>query len=282
MAKREPHWVKLFLRELEYTGNVRLAAERAGVDFSSAYQRRKRHAEFAEGWEAALGAFRDGSTPTDADPSTAFSNSPPQPPAREELIARDAAGGARLERVGEGRWTKRAEQRFLTTLAECANVRRAAEAAGFSTAAVYARRLKHTAFAEAWDFALDTGKAKLEAMLIEAAQRLFDPDTLVISDKEPQVSVGEAIHLIKLRRNEPGRGPAQGGGRVPRVATPEEAEKDLIKRLKAFAARVQREDVANGWSVHEGHSIPPGWVRAEDARCAVCGVACLDRSLQPK
>ncbi len=55
--KREPYWVKLFLRELSRTGNVRVSAERAGVDYTTAYQRRKRHAEFAERWEGALGAF---------------------------------------------------------------------------------------------------------------------------------------------------------------------------------------------------------------------------------
>jgi hypothetical protein len=43
MPKREPRWVKVFLRELERTGNVQLAAERVGVDHTTAYQRRKRH-----------------------------------------------------------------------------------------------------------------------------------------------------------------------------------------------------------------------------------------------
>ena len=181
----------------------------------------------------------------------------------------------RLMRAGAGRWSRRAEGAFLATLAETANVRRAAEAAGVSATAVYARRLKHAEFAEAWEMALDTGKARLEAMLVEAAQRRFDPDRLPIhegpiGDTEPQVSFGDALNIIKLKRTEPGRGPA-GREQAPRIATPEEMEKSLIKRLKIFAARVQKEDAANGWSVHEGRSIPPGWVRAEDARCVKCG-----------
>ena len=52
---REPHWVKLFLRELERTGNVRLAAERAGVDFSTAYQRRKAAWGVCGGWGGRFG-----------------------------------------------------------------------------------------------------------------------------------------------------------------------------------------------------------------------------------
>jgi hypothetical protein len=169
------------------------------------------------------------------------------------------------------RWSERREQRFLATLAETANVRRAAEAAGVSTQAIYARRLKSTAFAEAWELALDTGKARLEAMLVEAAQRRFDPDALPIGETEPQVSVGEAIHIVKLKRSEPGRGPANGGWREPKIATPEEVEQSLVKRLKAFAKRVEKEDIANGWTIHEGRSIPPGWVRIEEARCVECG-----------
>ena len=64
MAMREPRWVAVFLKQLARTGNVRLAAEGAGVDFTTAYQRRKRHAEFAEAWALRLSAFgaRSGCT----------------------------------------------------------------------------------------------------------------------------------------------------------------------------------------------------------------------------
>ena len=188
------------------------------------------------------------------------------------VVRPDGYGGGALVRAGPAaRWGKRAEERFLATLAETANVRRAAEAAGVSATAVYARRLKHADFAEAWELALDTGKARLETMLVEAAQRRFDPDALPIGETDPQVSVGEALNIVKLKRSEPGRGPANGGGREPRVATPEEAEKELIKRLKMFASRVEKDDLANGWTMHEGRLIPPGWVRPEDAVCAKCG-----------
>ena len=66
MTRREPRWVLSFLRALERTGEVRAAAKDAGIDHSTAYARRKAHAEFAGQWEAALERFRaerDGPPP---------------------------------------------------------------------------------------------------------------------------------------------------------------------------------------------------------------------------
>lgn len=150
MAKREPHWVKLFIRELSQAGNVRLAAERAGVDFTTAYGRRKRHAEFADRWEGALAAHRNAAP----DPSTisssdervhhapgmaarAHSRSPGK--LSEEFSVRPDGKGIKSS---EARGGKRAEERFLTELPLSANVRRAAAAAGFSPVAVYKSGLR--------------------------------------------------------------------------------------------------------------------------------------------
>ena len=65
---------------------------------------------------------------------------------------------------------------------------------------------------------------------------------------------------------------SSGGWREPKVASPVEAERDLIRRLKIFAKRVEAEDRAKGWSPHEfplpegsgGEEVkqvwlPPGW-----------------------
>src|SRR5687767_14843671 len=143
MARREPHWVKLFLRELERTGNVRISAERAGIDHSSAYQRRRRHAGFAERWEQAVARFKE--TPP---PSFAKATDGPPPPDKlgEELVVHP---DGKLIRAGPGRWNRAAERVFLATLAETANVRQSAKAAGFSTVTIGARRLKDPQFDEA-------------------------------------------------------------------------------------------------------------------------------------
>ena len=209
--KREPRWVGPFLKQLERTGNVRLAAEGAGVDFSTAYQRRKRHGEFAEAWEGALRAHRSA---TESGPLHHVSHGPPpQPAAREELNVRP---DGKLIRGSDARWGKRAEAAFLTELTVSGSVRLAAKAAGFSTTAVYKQRLKNRRFALAWEAALETGRARLQAHLIEAANRTFDPDELPIGEgvEVPKVSVSEAINIAKLGSAAGAGRPSTGSGRA--------------------------------------------------------------------
>ncbi|HEX7927942.1 MAG TPA: hypothetical protein VF678_10140, partial [bacterium] len=167
MVRREPHWVKLFLRELERIGNVRLAAERAGVDFTTAYGRRKRHGEFAERWEGALAAHRERAPEEQAltlpQPVAAPSLSPQG--RGDETVRPDG----KVIKGSEARWGKRAEEAFLAELTMSDTVKRAAAAAGFSAQAAYKRRLKDRHLAAAWDAAIETGKARVQAYLVEAA-----------------------------------------------------------------------------------------------------------------
>jgi len=67
------------------------------------------------------------------------------------------------------RWSAQAERLFLEELAATANVRGAAAVAGFSTTALYNRRMRWPAFAEAWAQALEQGYARIETALIEMA-----------------------------------------------------------------------------------------------------------------
>ena len=55
-----PRWRRVFLRELARSGNVAGAAEKAGIDRSSAYQLRRRNAAFAASWERAMERAREG------------------------------------------------------------------------------------------------------------------------------------------------------------------------------------------------------------------------------
>lgn len=256
MAKREPHWVKLFIRELEQTGNVRLAAERAGVDFSTAYQRRRRHAAFAEAWEGALRKFEEA---------------PPlrpvfMPPAPAALSCEEERGSiVRPSQDGSGtlvsaphaftspRWGKRAEESFLLALTVNGNVSRAAKSAGFSTQAVYKRRLKDQRFAAAWDAALETGKARVQSYLVEAATRTFEPDELPVAEDHevPKVTIGEAINIARLK----------GNGPAPRLADYEASEEELkeirariMDKLQRLVDRQDAEMSEAGWTEHE---IPP-------------------------
>ena len=59
-VERKPaRWTEPFLLALIRTGEVREAAKWAGVDFTTAYARRKKYADFAEQWDGAL-ALRKG------------------------------------------------------------------------------------------------------------------------------------------------------------------------------------------------------------------------------
>jgi hypothetical protein len=255
MARREPHWVKLFLRELEATGNVRLAAEGAGVDFSTAYQRRKRHAEFGEAWAGALAVFASRSEDQPdlrRAPSTipSLGNGPP-PRAGEDLIVRPSTDGSgSLVRAPHAltspRWGKRAQEAFLAKLTLSANVRHSAKKVGFSTQAVYKRRLKDRHFAAAWDAAVEVGKASVQAYLVEAAKRTFDPDELPIGDEREidRVSISEAINIAKLR----------AAGPPPQADDAEGYDEDHLKevreRILEKLKRLREREIANGWTPH--------------------------------
>ena len=279
MAKREPRWAAAFLKQLERTGNVRLAAERAGVDFSTAYQRRKRHGEFAEAWEGTLATFRGGARQDGARDWThstihSAGNGPPPPGKRgEEMVARP---DGKLARAGEGRWTKRAEEAFLIELTRSGSVGRSAKAAGFSTAALYKRRAKDRHFAAAWDAALETGKARVQAYLVEAATRTFDPDELPIAGEHdiPKVTIGEAINIAKLpvRAGGAAGGYVHGGkGFEDRIydetgfdVTPisreewEEAKERVFNRLERIRERDEREERETGLCLSCGQPLPGG------------------------
>src|SRR4051794_41524035 len=53
-ATKAPRWTIAFLQALARTGDVRAAAEDAGIDHSTAYARRRAYAEFAGLWRGGL------------------------------------------------------------------------------------------------------------------------------------------------------------------------------------------------------------------------------------
>src|SRR5947209_16885270 len=123
-----------FLRALERTGKVREAAKDAGIDFSTAYQRRKAHGEFAAEWKAAIERFREAQAISEQERIAAVREGrwrpPPRPPLPNPSPAwgRGAQGAARMisggqrERGSDGRWKQRARARLSATPARTANV----------------------------------------------------------------------------------------------------------------------------------------------------------------
>jgi len=59
-SQAAPRWRRVFLRELARSGNVAGAAEKAGIDRSTAYQLRRWNAAFAASWERAVERAREG------------------------------------------------------------------------------------------------------------------------------------------------------------------------------------------------------------------------------
>lgn len=197
MTLQQPAWELPFLKALERCGVASEAARVAGTGVRNAFKRRKANPTFAAAWEAAVALHRSElgrrALAAIGEEGIAFNSGP---------------DGAKKVAAGQSRWGKRAEEAFLAELTVSANVRLAAEAAGFSTASAYKRRLRHQRFAAAWDAAVDAGRARVQAYLLEAATRTFDPDELPIGDERelPKVSIGEAINIAKLGSAAAGRG----------------------------------------------------------------------------
>ncbi len=177
-----------------------------------------------------------------------------------------------LQRAGQSRWTKAAEEKFLIELTTSGNVSRAAKAAGFTKATAYKQRMKDRHFTAAWDAAIETGKARVQGYLVEAATRAFDPDELPIGEEAPKVSISEAISIAKLPAREAGAaaGLAKGGrGLEGRTydetgfdTTPitreewEDARQNIVNRLQRMRERTEEEERETGLCHCCGQALP--------------------------
>ncbi|WP_205481124.1 hypothetical protein [Sphingomonas arenae] len=189
-----------FLRALARHGVARQAAFEAGIDFTTAYARRKRDADFSAAWREAAAEGETARSKEEESRSQGLLDDITNRGSREEQLRTLSGEGPQLVKAAHGRWSARREAAFLAELAASANVRSAAAAAGISTAAIYQRRLKQPGFAQASDGAIQVGRARLEALLLEAAERQFDPAVADLAGELPPVSTAEAIRLLSLTR----------------------------------------------------------------------------------
>ncbi|MDP9423376.1 MAG: hypothetical protein M3Q19_11205 [Pseudomonadota bacterium] len=153
----------------------------------------------------------------------------------------------KLIKASEARWSPRAEERFLVELTVSGSVRRAAKAAGFSTTALYKQRLKNKHFAQAWEAAIETGKARVQSYLVEAATRTFDPDELPIGDEReiPKVSISEAINIAKLKSAGPP--PGSWDEEPPDEDHLKEVRERILEKLERLRERDLRDYGEAGW-----------------------------------
>ncbi len=153
-------------------------------------------------------------------------------PPGEIVQGNDTATPKLIETKGH-RWSGTAETLFLETLAATCNVRRAAAAAGFSTVIAYRRRLQHVGFAERWAAALDTGYARLELAVVEAANDTlsggdFDPDRPI-----PRMTIKEALSVLQLHKASVKHGFPSGSRWRLRPADPDKARAEILKKVAA-------------------------------------------------
>jgi hypothetical protein len=145
--------------------------------------------------------------------------------------------------VGPGRWSADKEAAFLAALEEGANVRRAARAARISTPALYARRNREPAFAQAWAAAVRGGYLDVEALLIENAKAVLSgaarPRRRAGHERrlKDDLTVADAINILKLHRASAKGGAPQRYGW--RAAEPdiEEVRAEILRKVEAMERR---------------------------------------------
>jgi hypothetical protein len=154
-------------------------------------------------------------------------------------------------------------------------VRRSAAKAGFSTNALYARRMLDPAFEAQWEAAKAQCLARNDMLLIDSVPRTLDPETSDAADDLAKPTIAEAIQIARLYRPAEEK-PARGAkaAKAAKAAEEEEAPMrsgaeifdELSRRLEDIAREKADSKLAEGWSRdEEGHWIPPGWERKDDS-----------------
>jgi len=238
--RRAPRWTIAFLRALWRTGKVRAAAEDAGVDFTTAYARRRAHADFAAAWAAALErgrAERERVRAAELAERVERLRRAPSPGSPAASPTSPASGGGaehvivngKLRRVGPGRWSKAKEQALLAELAWSGSISRGCRAAGVSTQALSRRRFNDRHLDAACDAAVEIARKRLNGYVVEAANRTFDPDELPLGEGGPTVTIDQAIAILKLGA---GRGAAPAAAPVYEPYEPADVMKRLEQKMR--------------------------------------------------
>ena len=192
-----------------------------------------------------------------------------------------------LRRAGAERWSKRKERIFFEELAATANITRAAEAAGVSTNAVHARRLKHRLFAAKWAAVAASAKASIHMHLLEETQKSFDPANLETGDVKPRVTIeshspadcavaispltiDQAIKISQMgaAKKEPDElsDPFAEQGASMSEEGADKLRDSIFGKLQRLRERDRRDQLEAGWSYDESYDlmIPPGYVQGPD------------------
>lgn len=134
------------------------------------------------------------------------------------------------------RWSDRTERVFLELLAATCNVRLAAREIGFSSTAIYKRRMRYPAFAALWAQAMEHGYARIEAQLVERAT-----DSMVRIELEGDWEAGgeplsnaEMMNLLRLHRAEVRGGAPQAFGSQRAAPDLEVIRASILRKIEAI------------------------------------------------
>lgn len=160
-----------------------------------------------------------------------------------ELIEPIANRRLQKRRTRRKLFGKKRQERFLEHLAATCNVTASAAAADITIGPVYRQRMINPEFRAGWDAALEQGYARLEAALIERAERgsnrpQVHGDKIVDGPDSPaEIDWEKGMELLRHHR----RGLAGIGKRglpPPRRVPVDEVAAKLIKKLKALGVTV--------------------------------------------
>jgi hypothetical protein len=142
-----------------------------------------------------------------------------------------------------GGWTQAKRNIFLAELAQTANVKASAAAAGMADQGAYKLRQRDPAFARAWQEALSEAYAKLETILLERALNGAAGDVVVAGDGSRIAQLSERTlmqmlqqHRVTVREYRAERASEAGRDLVAEESAAREA---LIARLTEMQARLR-------------------------------------------
>jgi hypothetical protein len=264
-------WRKRFLAAMARTANAGLSARMAGVDRATAFALRKRDPGFAADWlrardwgraraKAAGRPVFPGGRPRGVGPADSLDPRPLK-------VRRCREGGTEVVRCGEGRQSPESDHIFFSHLAAGFGVRRSAAKAGFSTNALYARRMIDPDFEARWEAAKAQCLARNDMLLIDSVPRTLDPETTEAADELARPTIAEAIRIARLYRTAAEKPVC---GTKAQEERPAVDAREIFDRLSERVREIKREKadgkLAQGWTRDEaGNWIPPGWVRKDAA-----------------
>lgn len=132
-------------------------------------------------------------------------------------------------------------QIFLDHLAQCANVKAAAGAAGVGVTTVYDARRREPLFAQQWDEAVEIGYLTIEALLMERAATggagAYVPGETEVPGPEA-LDVPLALDMLRIRRT--ARPPRRHGGPPLRRASEKETVEAILAQFEVLKKRRRR------------------------------------------